>query len=107
MLTEAAQLYSDVFTPALFVLRCGLCRIGYEWRGLPTPSLAGLGLLALDWAVGLAIHEGVPLLFETVPTWPSSSTNQIASENMRSSLTTAGMAPIVSHGCRLRVRRPI
>ena len=78
MLTAAAQLYSDVFTPELFVLLCGLCLIGYEWRGLPNPSLTGLGarlgVLALGWAIGLVIYEGVPLLFETVPTWTPDAT---------------------------------
>lgn len=78
MPTAAAQLYSDVFTPELFVLLCGICLIGYEWYGLADRSPAGLsarlGVLTLGWAVGLAIYEGVPLLFETVPTWTPDAT---------------------------------
>lgn len=78
MLTETAQLYSDVFTPELFVLLCGVLLIGYEWRGLADRSPAGLGarlgVLALGWAVALVIYEGVPLLFESTPTWASDAT---------------------------------
>jgi len=78
MLTQAAQLYSDVFTPELFVLLCGLCLIGYEWHGHADRSLAGIcarvSVLALGWAAGLAIYEGVPLLFETTPTWTPDAT---------------------------------
>jgi len=78
MLADAAQFYSDVFTPELFVLLCGLCLIGYEWSGLADRSWTGLGarlgVLALGWTIGLAIYEGVPLLFETVPTWGPDAT---------------------------------
>ncbi len=78
MLTEVAQLYSDVFTPELFVLLCGVLLIGYEWYGLAGRSPVGLGarlgVLALGWGVALAIYEGVPLLFERTPTWASDAT---------------------------------
>lgn len=78
MLSDAARLYADVFAPELFVLFCGLCLIGYEWRAVTGRSLAGLGarvsVLAVGWAVGLAVYEGVPLLVGTVPEWGPDAT---------------------------------
>jgi hypothetical protein len=81
MHSDAAQLYSDVFTPELFVLLCGLCLIAYEWRTVADRSIGGLGarygVLAAGWAVGLAIYEGVPVLFDTVPEWGPDATGSV------------------------------
>ncbi|WP_277540180.1 hypothetical protein [Haloarcula laminariae] len=81
MLTDTARLYSDVFAPELFVLLCGACLIGYEWYGLTDRSPVGLGarfgVLALGWAVGLAIYEGVPVLFESAPAWAPDATGSL------------------------------
>ena len=81
MRTEVARLYSDVFTPELFVLYCGLLLIGYEWHGRADRSLPGLGVrlgvLALGWAIGLVIYEGVPLLLATVPEWGPDATGSV------------------------------
>jgi len=78
MLTDAAQLYTDLFAPELFVLLCGLSLIGYEWRGVPDRAGVGLGarlgVLALGWAIGLVLYTGVPLLLGTVPEWGPDAT---------------------------------
>lgn len=78
MLTEAARVYSDVFAPELFVLGCGLLCIGYEWHQRPGRTRTGLGarvgVLAVGWAIGLVIYEGVPALVGTVPEWGPDAT---------------------------------
>jgi hypothetical protein len=71
MLTDAAQTYSTVFAPELFVLLCGLFLIGYEWRGSETASSTGFGariaVLGVGWLVAFAVYQGVPQLVDTLP----------------------------------------
>ncbi len=78
MLADAAQTYSAVFAPELFVLLCGLLVVGYEWRQSVDPTLAGLGarvgVLSLGWVVAFAIYQGVPRAVGTLPEWGPDAT---------------------------------
>ncbi|WP_247730715.1 hypothetical protein [Halovivax limisalsi] len=81
MITNVAQHYSDLFAPEFFVLVCLIALVGHEWRAGSTEARAGparlgaqLGVIALAWALGLAIYLGVPALFETTPEWAPDAT---------------------------------
>jgi hypothetical protein len=73
MLTDLAQMYSEVFAPEFFVLICSLLVISYEWRADTAHSLAGLGVrvgvLGLGWVVAFAIYQGVPRMVGELPKW--------------------------------------
>ena len=81
MLTDAAKLYSAVFSPEYFVLLCTLALLGYEWRGESGRGASGLAarLLAVvaGWAVAFAIYESTGVLFDTVPSWGPDFTGSI------------------------------
>lgn len=78
MITDAAQWYSAVFAPEIFVLVCCLRLVVYEWRGRSSATIAGLaariGVLGLAWGIAFAVYEGVPRLVETVPAWGPDAT---------------------------------
>jgi len=73
MVENAAQVYSEVFTPEYFVLLCTIAVLVYEIRLASETELRQLvprfGVVALGWAVAFAIYEGAPSLFGTVPSW--------------------------------------
>lgn len=80
MVTVAAQYYSDVFAPELFVLICMLALVTYEWRSRAGGGAdlgrigAQVGVIALAWAIGLAVYLGVPALLDAPPEWAPDAT---------------------------------
>lgn len=78
MLTDLAELYSEVFAPEYFVLVCTLALVAYEWRATDHSDWTRLGArlatVAVGWAVALAVYESAPLVFDPVPPWGSDVT---------------------------------
>lgn len=86
MVTDAAQLYSEVFSPEYFVLICTLALLAYEWPtsdGRTDARQAASGLAArlltvvVGWVVAFAIYESTELFFDTVPSWGPDFTGSI------------------------------
>jgi len=81
MLTGLARTYSAVFAPEYFVLLCAIVLIVLEWHetsgSSPRHLAARFGVLALGWAVGLAIYLGGPAMVESTPTWAADFTGSL------------------------------
>lgn len=81
MLADAAQAYSAVFAPELFVLACALLVVGYEWRRAEGAPGFGLGaraaVLGLGWVVAFALYRGVPRAVGTLPEWGPDATGSV------------------------------
>lgn len=81
MLDAAAQAYSDVFAPELFVLYCVVLLAAYELRGGDAalrPVAARLGAIAAGWVLAYAVVAGVPQVVDASAGWREDVVESVA-----------------------------
>lgn len=83
MVSDAAQVYSAVFAPELFVLGCIAVLVGYEWRAAGTAGGrlrdlgTRLGVIGLAWLVAFVVYQGLLAVLESVPEWGPDATGSV------------------------------